>query len=239
MNDTALPRGESRRINVNSAIDRSSFQLPVLVAITSKSADDKVVQIFATAHDVFVHIFSFRIDRLRERLSANKVEKLVPASARLRDSLDDEYVLIVRARAIFWFSGQASRRVEARRLLLEHAHELAKAEWAPSYRLRTRAAVIRAAVTLLGVAAFAAVALLAGQLSTRWASSLDGAATQTFSFDVATKGGAGDVARGAKPAASTLDACKPVADFIVPAGGWADASGDAAKDSDGACRVLP
>lgn len=233
MIDTDLPRVASRPINVNSAIDRSSFQLPVLVAISAKSADDQIVQIFATARDVFVHIFSFRIDRLSERFSVDKVEKLVPASARLRESLDVEYVLIVRARAIFWFSGKASRRAEAGRLLLEHAYELANAERAPFYRLRTRAAVIRAAVTLLGVAAFAAVALFAGQLSIRWASSLDGAGTPTFSIGVATKGGADHVARGVKPAGSKLDAYKPVADFTVPSGGWADPGGNAQKDGGG------
>jgi hypothetical protein len=231
MNDATTVRTAPRLVNVNSAIDRSSFQLPVLVAISTSGESEHIVQIFATARAVFVEIFSFKIDRLRERLSVDKVEKLVPTSAQLRASLDDEFVLIVRAKAVFWFSGKAVRRTVARQLLLEHALELARTEQAPFYMLRTRASVVRTAVVVLGFAACAGMALLAGQLSTHWADSLRDATARMSPFDTASVANAGHVERGGMPAASPQDANKPVADFTVPAGGWAN-RGSTGKDGD-------
>lgn len=140
-----------RNVNIDSAIDQSSFQMPVFVAISSEGSEAQVAKIFATARDVFEHVFSILLDCLLQHRAVEAVEGLVPASAHFESSRDTEYVLLVRGNAIFWFSGVAAKRSAGRRMLLERARELAEAEQAPFYILNTLAKRIRAAVIAFGL----------------------------------------------------------------------------------------
>jgi hypothetical protein len=140
-----------RQVNIESAIDKSSFQMPVFVAISAEGGEAQVGKTFATAREVFDHVFSIVLDRLRQRRAVEAVEGLVPQSAQLTTSRDTEYVLLVRGKAVFWFSGAAAKRAAGRRLLLEHARDLAAAEQAPFYVLNSRAKKVRAAVVATGL----------------------------------------------------------------------------------------
>ncbi len=156
---------KARNVDIDSAIDHSSFQVPVFVALSAEGGEAQVIKTFGTARDVFEHVFSVMLDRLRQRRAVEKVENLVPASAHLKNSENTEYVLFVRGRAIFWFSSAAAKRSAGRRLLMEHARALADAEQAPFYVLSTRARKIRAATIALSLVVATVIAVLAYQLS--------------------------------------------------------------------------
>lgn len=170
-------RAHPRLVNIKAAIDRSSFQIPVFIAITSDDSEDHIFRTFATARDVFGHIFSLMLNRLRQLHAVETVERLVPISARLRGSVDTEYVLVVQGRAVFWFSAAAARRAAGRRLLLEHARELANAEQSPLYKLDTKTKLTKVLAVLSGVGVIAGGTLVVGHFVTQWTRDRDQAAT--------------------------------------------------------------
>jgi hypothetical protein len=172
----ALPL-RRQAINIESAIDKSSFQVPVFVAISEEDGEAQVVKTFATAREVFDHVYSILLDRFRQRRAIDAVHDLMPRSSQTTDSRDTEYVLLVRGKAIFWFSGAAAKRAAGRRLLLEHARDLADAERTPFYKLDTRAKQIRAAIVVTTVAVAVPLAIVVTPVIIDWAHSLRRGAT--------------------------------------------------------------
>ena len=165
MTDVIAAAPKPRNIDIDSAIGHSSFQLPVFVALGAEGGEAQIVKTFATAREVFDHVFSVMLDRLGQRDAIRKVVKLVPPSAHVKTSTNTDYVLIVRGRAIFWFGGAAAKRAAARRLLIEHARQLADAEQALFYKLGTRARKRRAAVIAVGLVLSAGLAVLGSGLA--------------------------------------------------------------------------
>jgi hypothetical protein len=158
MTEEASTVSLKRNVNIESAIDKSSFQIPVFVAISAEGGEAQVIKTFATAREVFDHVFSILLDRLLQRRAVEAVASLVPQPGEVTASRDTEYVLLVRGKAIFWFNGAAAKRAAARRLLLEHARELAEAENAPFYVLNSRTKKVRAALFVASVG----IAILGG-----------------------------------------------------------------------------
>lgn len=168
MTDASQSTAKPRAVDIDSAIGHSSYQLPVFVALNVEGGEAQVVKTFAAARDVFDHVFSIMLNRLQQRRAVEKVEMLVPASAHLKNSANTEYVLVVRGKAIFWFSSAAAKRAAGRRLLLEHARELADAEQAPFYVLNTRAKKIRVAVVACGLVTLPVLLVVVGHLPVHW-----------------------------------------------------------------------
>lgn len=172
MNEESSTNSLRRNVNIQSAIDKSSFQIPVFVAISVDGGDSQVAKTFASAREVFDKVFSILLDRLRQRQAVEAVERLVPQSAHLSTSRETEYVLLVRGKAIFWFSGAAARRAAGRKLLLEHARDLAKAERAPFYVLNSRPKKLRAAFIATGLAIVIPAGLLLRPFVVNWTGEL-------------------------------------------------------------------
>jgi hypothetical protein len=118
---------------------------------------------------VFDHVFSILLDRIRQRRAVEAVAALIPKSARLTASAETEYVLLVRGKAIFWFSGAAAKRTAGRRLLLEHARDLAEAEQAPFYVLNSRARKVRFAIIAAGLMILISAGFLFQPSAVDWA----------------------------------------------------------------------